>query len=237
MWSGGSEFDVYVGTRAIAVSRGVERVLAQQVDSVDAALGALRQWVHEGTERARLRTWLSGGLARPFIVPEIAGVKGNIERQQVARSLAPQHTGLGGDCAVWIDAGSRVAVAVQETTLERLLALCADAPRAHRIASIRPWWSEALRWKLAEEPETTALAAQDCDSLTVLAGRGGGFEVATTLSPVADAETAEAALARQMLSADIAEDRLRLARLRPLRADTGERREGLALSHWMEWPR
>lgn len=237
MWLAGSKVDVYVGTLAVALDDGGDRILAFEVGSFAAALEQLRVWCQERAVRTRLRVWLSGGLARPFVLPQVVGVKGTVEVRQIAHSLVEQSTGLAGECAVWVDAKLPIAIAVQDATLELLTAACVDAPRPHKIVSIRPWWSGVLRWVLNQDSRSAALAVQDCDSLTVLAGRDEGFEVATTLSPVTDTETADAALVRQVLATGIADSEWRMARLLPRRAQGGRRHDGLALSPWVEWVR
>jgi len=100
---------------------------------------------------------------------------------------------------------------------------------------VRPWWAELLRSVLRRDPRAPMVAVHDCDSLTVLAGQGEAIDLATTLTPMADAEAADAALARVMLAVDVQDDTRRLARLTPLRERAGEPEADLALSHWVEW--
>ena len=225
MWWAGSRsgkvHDVYVGTRAFAVcAGGGEVVLAQAVAGVEEALAALGQWLAQAEAKLSLRLWLSGGLCRPFIVPLVPGLKNASELARVLQAMAPQHTGLPGECQVWKDNDGEapVAVAVQRVVLDSLQETVNAASQAHRhrIASIRPWWADALRAALQQEPAVPAVAVQDCDSLTVLTGRGGRFDIATTLTPVIDREAARSSLARLLLTTDVGEGQERVVRLVPL---------------------
>ena len=83
-WAGSKPYDVYLGTRAFAVCRGVEVQHVQAVAGQHAGIEALGAWLSKGQPRRRLRVWLSGGLCRPFIVREVPGVSGEAEWQRVA---------------------------------------------------------------------------------------------------------------------------------------------------------
>lgn len=242
MWSVGSKVvDVYLGTRAVAVCRGEQQLLAQAADGVDTAIEALQAWLAHAPTRQKLCVWLSGGVCRPFLVPAVPGLKSRAELERVAQSMATAATGLHGECQVWLEPGSlgeaRVAVALPKATLERLLGAIEPAEgRAHRLLSLRPWWGELLRATLRQTPSARVVAAQDCDALTMIVGRDGGFEFVSCLSPVTDRATAEAALARQLLLVDIGDETARLAQLSALgspEADQAEPRlPGLALAPW-----
>jgi len=239
-WVGSKPHDVYLGTRAFAVCRGADKLAVQSVEGSDAVFGAFAGWLAEGGPRRRLRLWLSGGLCRPFIVPVVPGVSSEQEWQQVAAAMAPAQCGLQGACRVWLSApdkkrNARIAVAVQETLLQRLHETVDSAACKHRIASIRPWWSEVLQHALQREPTLQVLAVQDCDALTVLAGAGEGFDSASTLTPVFDTETAEAALARMLLMADVAPGQDLRARLTLNGA--GHAAASMALGPLAEWSR
>lgn len=211
--SGG--LDVYMGTRAFAVCRGDEKLVFEPVQGVDEGLAALQAWLEANPSKLALRFWLSGGLCRPFQLPPIPGVKGEAELQRIALSMASQHSGLAGECRLWLDRGgagsSRVCVVVQAETVDRLL----ETARANnrKVQSIRPWWGEVLRHSLEQNPPPRAVATQDCDSLTVLSGAEGNFEVMTTMTPVIDRSAADAALARILMSTGLAGNGPMLARL------------------------
>jgi hypothetical protein len=233
--------DVYLGTRAIAVCQGERRILAQAVTGYAVALANLREWLAATPTRLRLRVWLSGSLCRPFLVTPVPGIRSTAEMQRVAEALAPQLTGLDGDCRVWVDNGepqnTRIAAAVQQASLDALHRAVEEVAAKDCVLTIAPWWSELLRAALRREPALSALAAQDCDSLTLLAGRGTGFEVAVTLTPVTDRDTADAALARLLVSAHVTVDEYLVGRLAPLREDAVTAPLQLALAPLLELSR
>lgn len=206
--------DVYLGTRALLIADAAGAPLhAVAVDGFDATVAALEAWLGERTGRLRLRLWLSGGLCRPFLFAPAAAVRSTDEALRIARALAPERTGLGGPCEVWLDGGGAMAVAIAQPTLARLRAL---ADRRTRVVAIRPWWAELLRAALARDGGTRVVAVHDCDSLTVLggAGAGDGFALATTLAPMLERDAAVAALTRLLLTLDDAGGAEFVARLR-----------------------
>lgn len=208
-WVGSRTFDVYLGTRAVVVCSKGLRVFEQAVDGFDSAIMTLARWNSEQGTRLRLKLWLSGGLCRPFLIPAVTGIRGEGELISIAKMLATQGTGLAGPCKVWVDRGKPgkhlVGVALDESTLIRILGLFskAGAPKG-RIVSIRPLWSEALRIVARRRPIATAIALQDCDSITLVAGSAAGFDVATTTTPVFDQDSAKAAVTRILLSEGLA---------------------------------
>jgi hypothetical protein len=110
-----------------------------------------------------------------------------------------------------------------------------QADRRLRILSIAPWWAEVLRAALKRESRVSAVAIHDCDSLVLLSGQGEAFESATALTPILDADAAGAALARQLLSRDVAQGQEMVVRLLPSGASSA--RVGMALSGLAEWSR
>lgn len=247
LWVGSEAHDVYLGTRAVAVCKGPSTTFFNQVVDYDAALMALGSWLREAPARCRLRIWLSGGLCRPFIVPPVPGVRSELEWRRMASALTLQHTGLTGACQVWVDAAKdsapRVAAAVQQSRLAQLLALVNDLGRGpSTLQSIRPWWGDVLRAALLRDPNRRAVAAQDCDSLTVLVGEAGdeaAFVVATTLTPVIDRETADSALARWLLSANVSAGQEVLGRLQwqDRHHANKSKKSDVALSPLVDWSR
>jgi hypothetical protein len=237
-WVGSRPHDVYLGTRGFAVCAGDGKPVWQETGRLQAGLDAFVAWLGQVDAKAKLRLWLSGGLCRPFVMQAVPGVSGEAEWQRVAAAMAPMQTGLAGPCEVWLSKSAqrktaRVAVAVEQQLLQRLQALVEDAGTRHRLISMRPWWSEVLRAALLRDAALPALAVQDCDALTVLAGTGDGFDTATTLTPIADCESAHAALARWLLTADVAADRMLRAQLAPYPAQAPHAAGAFsAFTHW-----
>jgi hypothetical protein len=209
-WAGSKVHDVYLGTRAVAVCEGAQVLVAEPADNFDAALAAFSAWLASAQGRLRVRVWLSGGLCRPFIVPDVQGVKAHAERLKVASALAAQQTGLVGECQVWLEQRktpeASIAVAVQKDRLSQILDVMAPTSRRAKLLSIRPWWSEALRHAVRTHPQVAVLGVQDCDSMTVLVGQGVRYEAASTYSPVTDAPTAQSVLTRALMARDGAEE-------------------------------
>lgn len=250
MWLVGNNkpVDIYLGSRALLITRGEQCLCQLKVDRFEEALDALRIW-QGGAERSKVRVWLSGGLCRPFVLPDVSGAKDLAELTAIARSIAATQTGLEGECEVWLDlpntllhrlwsalgldsikplwrgqGHSMVGVAVQSQILLALSAtLSADIDAADKtvIASIRPWWADALRHVLKQGGKPKALAVQDCDALTILVGnqpsaagkQPPGFLSATTFSPVFDPLSVEAVLKRWLFSTDLAQTDVMQTRL------------------------
>lgn len=82
-----------------------------------------------------------------------------------------------------------------------------------RIESVQPWWVEVLQLALSRKVKPVAVGVQDCDSLTVLIGREGGFSVATTISPLLNEAAADSAFTRTLMSANVDPDKALRARL------------------------
>lgn len=202
-WVGSSVTDVYLGTRMVALCQPGRRPLSEAVPDAGQALVVAQRWLQrEAPPRRRVRVWLSGGLCRPFLVDPLPGVRNAHEEETVVAALAPQRTGLAGTCTVWLEgkhAGrQRVAAAVSSRTLEEVLTAFRGAGR--RVASIRPWWAGALQGVLLNRDQTpSALGVLDCDSVTLLMGTGGEFEMAMSLTPIVDVDSARSALRRAMM--------------------------------------
>lgn len=203
-WAGSKACDLYLGTRAVAIGNDTDEAIATSTDGFEAGMLWAQSQHKEKDHSSRLRVWLSGGLCRPFLLPDLAGISGEAEIARVASRLANERTGFPGACRVWLDAAKRgeprVAIAVEEETIGRLES---GLGSRWRIVSIQPWWAEVLRVALLRKEAPLALGVQDCDSLTILVGRNGGFESATTISPILDEASANAAFARARLSAKV----------------------------------
>lgn len=224
-WAGSEIVDVYLGTTGLAVDGAhAGRAWLRPAASWGEALAEFEQWARSHPAARRVRLWLAGELCRPFLVPALAGVKRQEERERIAASLAPAATGLAGACRVWVDA-SGVSQAAVAAALELAVWEALDAAlRTARLrpVSVRPWWSEALRICLARKPDALALACHDGSALTLLGGTGADFSVARTFHPVADVESARAALLRAALSAQIEDARGGRVTLAPFEPGSGE---------------
>ncbi len=214
LWAGSKPRDVYLGTRALAICDGSDVLLSAPAQAFEAGVVQAQVHLANAPYTGRLRVWLSGGLCRPFLLPELPGIHGAAETLRVASRLASERTGLGTECRVWLDAPrrgeARVAVAVAQDTLDRVMQ---GLGSRWRIESIQPWWAEVLQLALSRKVKPVAVGVQDCDSLTVLIGREGGFSVATTISPLLDDAAADSAFTRTLMSANVDPDEALRARL------------------------
>lgn len=203
-WAGSKPIDIYLGTRAVAVCEGAQLSLYRSVEGVDQALAFLDAWASGQAHGGKVALWLGGSLCRPFMMPPLSGVRGPAERRRAVAAMARELTGIDAECHVWIARGpaekSQVAGALDWRIQSQLEATFG---KRWKIASLRPWWAEMLRMALENEPRPSAVGVQDCDSLTILAGRGAEFESAITFTSVVDRETARAVFTRSLLSSSI----------------------------------
>jgi hypothetical protein len=232
-WAGSRVHDVYLGTRGVAVCLGGQVLLARSAEGFDGALAFFNEWLETERKRPRLRIWFSGGVCRPFIVPAVEGVKANAERMKIARALAPQQTGLSGDCQVWLERRSAdeafVAVAIERARLTQFEKVVASSMHKVQVVSARPWWGEVLQHARGCDPALAALGIQDCDSMTVLVGRGDTYELASTYSPITNEDAGRAALTRALVAGDGNEGEVTIARLVCENPPVGERARDVAL--------
>jgi hypothetical protein len=117
----------------------------------------------------RLRLWLGGALARPFMLAAVAGVRDRSEALSMAQALAPQHTGLGAPCQVWLDEWRPerdcLAVAVERPLLD-LITAQANLHQI-RLCAISPSWNAVLTQTLVNHT-SALLAVHEKAALTLL---------------------------------------------------------------------
>jgi hypothetical protein len=129
-----------------------------------------RRWF----DRRSVRIWLSGALARPFVLEPVAGLRSVVEATALAQAAAAGATGLSGVCAVALESlpVGRLALvtAVEQRVLDALFATL----KRHRMTaqSIRPWWARVLeeRLRAAAPPQMVCIA--EGPVATLLAGEG-----------------------------------------------------------------
>lgn len=97
------------------------------------------------------QVWLSGGLARPFVLPALAGLRDVDEAIEIASHMASEQTGLDGPCCVtltsWARGSSCLAAAMCRDVRDLLMA--ASASGGIRAKAIRPWWAAVLNQAIA----------------------------------------------------------------------------------------
>ena len=180
-WSivSGPAFDVYVGTRMLAVEfgSGSRRLVAAAASE---GLSHVLREIPASRLRSRpVRVWLSGGLCRAFLLAAPRGLSDHAELERIASAVADARTGLSAPCRVWVDetadAGRHVVAAASEDMLAGVMSAMGDARL--NVIRLAPWWGAAQH---ALAPPTTAgsctlMSIADCDSLTVFSAEGGSF--------------------------------------------------------------
>jgi hypothetical protein len=186
---------------AQGVVNGMTRLRAQQ-----------RGWL-----RPRVRVWLSGALARPFVMAQVAGLKGRPEAMALAAATASGATGLEPEPApeIWLDGlpltGPVVSVAMPRNLHQSVL----DAAIASRVKleSLRPWWSAALSDALMQERDIELFAAQDTEAVTVLVAKDNAWLAADTYTPSPAGAQLEALVTRRLFASGVGPDAARRVRL------------------------
>jgi len=196
----------YLGTRCVAFTDASHVLQWRDVSSFEEGLQAVAQGMAAtaATRRAAVKLWLSGALARPFLVEPVPGLRGWREAQRVAMGLAPDATGLAGPCSVWLDDGlpahGVLAVAVDQSTL-RSIETQLERESGMRIASMRPWWAHALDGALTSDADRRLLVVEEPDAWTLLGGVGAEFSLASTCWPLPEHDQAMGWVRRSLLGA------------------------------------
>lgn len=202
MWSAGSDtIDVFLGRNRFGVQRRGEHARwetgSDSLESLGDALDSV-----QGSRGVSVRIWLSGSLARPFVLPPLQGLTTWADAQAVAAARASEETGLDAPCCVSIDrwkAGAPVGcVAMEEALRASILTLLVT--RKVRIAGIRPWWAAVLCDRATHARSLALLTVDDGESLVVLAGEKDGLDMACCYTPAPDT-IQRASLVQRILSA------------------------------------
>lgn len=217
LWAG-EPIDAYVGERRIALWRSSTAVGVWEVVDGPKALGEhLRSGVHKErwALRPAVRVWLSGALARPFLMSAVTGLKSWAEARAVAAKRFTQEGGQGGESSIWLEElplhGDVLGVAVAKSTLDALQQSVAGA--SMRATSVRPWWAFALDGVRDRLAEVEVVAIADTDSLVILASEAEQWREVVVHEPRPSGPQAEAAIRRQVVSAHACHPRVERARL------------------------
>jgi hypothetical protein len=204
--------DVYLGEHHVGVCGPDGQATWFEVASLNNAMDVLAQQIELAIGRRpvihkpRIRVWLSGALARPFLLEPVPGISRWAEAYAVAQSLVLPSTGLQGPCTVWLDQWREnqacVAVAAQDVYLNALLEL--EASHRWLAHSVRPWWSQALAVALKGERIPEYLSVEDTDALVELAGKNGTWVTVNGVVPRPDAAQGIAMVRRGLLRAGVA---------------------------------
>lgn len=207
MWSVGSEpVDVYLGANEGAVAMaGAPAAWCREADVAAAATRAMGEARakrgRQGWSRPRVRVWLSGALARPFVWGPVQGLVRWREVELAAGAAASQANGLTGPCAVSLDewrCNSAALVVAMEQDVRAAIIGAAKAAGL-RVTSLRPWWARVVE----QHANAPVLTVRDTDALTVLAARDAAWQLAHSYVPQPRVEQTQALLDRLMLASGI----------------------------------
>lgn len=214
MWLAGAEsFDLYLGAAAGGIAQGGRRTGWNA--HTDVAAGAA-QWfkaarqLQGGWRRPCVRVWLSGAMARPFVVGPIQGLSGWREAHAFAEASAPEATGLVGPCIVYLDQApdmaAGIAVAVERSLIEMLSALAQGA--GVRMATVQPWWGRAITDLVGNRSEFMLLTAEDEDSVTLLSLQADRWIAASSQAPLPAPAQLDRLLDRRAVAAGARRDQI-----------------------------
>lgn len=221
LWAG-TEAQVYLGQTEV----GVWTPLANHCDVQWLnCVSAIEGWGHgvdllwqlnPSPRKQHVALWLSGALARPFILQAVEGLGRWSEAAQVAAGVAPDATGLLGPCDVWLDHWKPdvacLAIAFDRSTRSTIEQVARD--KRVRLTAMRPWWVNAVNRSAKElGPQTRLLAVEETDALTVLVGTDGRLTWASSLAPRPQAGQMEDALTRAMLATNVSAVNARRTRM------------------------
>jgi hypothetical protein len=214
--------NIYLGSSSVGIQGPTTVQQWSGGLSGDQALGTLAGLLNQEVKRTRwyqrkqsVCIWLSGALARPFVLNPMPGLKTWTEAMAVAQSLAAEQTGLIAPTVVWLDAWKPqqvcMAVAADAQVLNKVHELTAE--HGCKLCGLRPWWSAALSSAMAGERKPALLAVEeDGESLTLLAGEEGTWSLAKSISPMTTHATA--VVQRAMFNTGVTADRVLKIKLR-----------------------
>lgn len=173
---------------------------AAKVDGRDAALAALAAAVRELPRGTRLQVAVSGTVCRPFLLPAVEGVAGEVEWQAIAASMVEESVGLPAESPVWLDVGQaspRLAVAMDPAWRQGI-----EAIGGRSLRSVRPWWALAIEsfGSTCADGGIEGLAVADSESLVLLIADGDTYRVAQSYA--LEGEAPAAVLNRALVTHD-----------------------------------
>jgi len=162
-WARSEPLEVYLSDREVGLGRrGVRSSQWAETSDLSDALQQLAGWF--GTPACsgvrQVRVWLSGDLARPYLVPAASGARSAREARVLATAMAADAAAFDGEVRLWLDrwrsGEPTLAVAIPAQVWQGLHEVVAtwSASRAGNaaigIASIRPWWNMPFDELLAD---------------------------------------------------------------------------------------
>lgn len=241
MWLVGSErLDIFLGTSMLGVCPPGKPArwfdVSNAFESWDRAQQEIDSVVDERKTIVRAKVWLSGSLARPFMLPAMPGITRVHDALKVAQAMCAEATGLAGPCRVWLDDWTRelecLAVAVEQSVVDAVEAGAGQGK--FTLESLRPWWSDALGASLALAERPSLLAIDDGEALTILGGRKGCFTTAVGYGH-ANPEQIESIVSRAMLVGAAENGKAVLVHRRDFDEAVASKRNKLEVSFDADW--
>jgi hypothetical protein len=207
--------DLYVGESVVAWARDDRTQVFEDAAGFAPALqrcllevGRERRWF----ERRSVNVWLSGALARPFVVAPVAGLRSVAEAQAIAIAAAGPATGIAAPCAVQLEGLPTAAPALATAVAQHVIDAIHTAIKAHgaTAVSLRPWWARALDARLKQRSGATLVAVDEPDGVTLLGASDSGPTVAMTQVPRPDPEQTLTMVRRLCMGRDVPPDRVLL---------------------------
>lgn len=212
MWWGAERVDVYVGRDQCWVGGTLAHPRAERFGELGSALERAR-----GRGVTRVAVWLSGDLAKPFLLGPVAGLRRWQEALALAQAMAVEATGSIDGCQVVLEdwPGERPALAVASPS-KSIDTIHIEVRRLKlRLQSIRPWWCRVVDRDRERGVNAVAMAIEDSDALTLLREADGRPVLARTYSPLPASDQIHALVARAALAEGVAIDEFRVWRWNP----------------------
>jgi len=210
-WVGSRPADVFIGESVFGLAAPGER---PRWESTGSALEGWRRTngflAAKPARRRRslpIRVWLSGRLARPFLVSPIRGLRRQSEAIQVAQSIAESATGLSGPLRVWLDAWQAgqpcLGIAVEQALVD--LIETRNEPVTYRLESIAPWWADAIHACRSTTRQSAWCAVDDGEEVTLIGEVKGSLSHATNYGRLSNEELDSLVARARFMKGDVGE--------------------------------
>ncbi len=220
-------WNIYLGPSSASVFKASDGTLQYEAGgTLDAVVLESLRWASTMRKwrTPRVSIWLSGALARPFIVGPIAGLRTWSEAKACALAAAPTAVGISTPThpvlSGWPESASTLAITADEQLIG-LVRRSAASCKVH-VATVRPWWGLACDIVSRKRDRSTCgFIADEDDALTVLSTFNGRWTGAATCSPKPN-ETSIQALKLRLFAGHLP-DEARLATAALINAPDGQR--------------
>ena len=208
LWAGSDHWDLFVGRDSLGYAQLGAMPTWHPHQNLHASLAdVLRtiQMQRSGWRRPRVRLWLSGALARPFVLVRPVGIKSDAELKLLAQAQAGRITDLLGPAALWLSnpgkSGLTLVAAMDLAVRDALVEAASKA--GVRLQSMRPLWASLLIEVVSTTRSVQLLAAEDPDALTVIVSQDEQWVTADSYVPRPEQAPRQALVARRMIAANV----------------------------------